>query len=329
MKQRTLYFDVIRILSCIMIVFMHAQKDGVCTPGWLLAGSGYVEAAGIGLFFMISGALTLQSKSDRGGDLCVFPFLKHRICKIAVPLLAWYTIYSLTSYLEYECTGRGVLWFLWTIGGLYLLSPILIRWLHSANNKEIQFYLSIWVVSLLYPLINLFLSVSTTDTSWIYYFHGYVGYFVLGYYLCHRVNSLSHIAMIFLCVAFVLVSMAAPLLVLFLHVEVDFYQFFWYLSLPVVLQCVVWFLGIKRLEPWLQSWNDKIKNDLQWVSSQTFGIYLVHILIMRGWLWKTAWMQSLTSVTHMVVCAIITFCLAMCLTALIRKVPYLRMIVGG
>lgn len=328
MKQRTLYFDVIRILSCLMIVFMHAQKDGLDVPGWLLAGSGYMEAAGIGLFFMISGALVLNGKIENE-DKGVFHFLRHRLRKMCIPLFAWFLIYSLTQSCGYESTGKGVLWFLWTIGGLYLLSPILIRWLNSAGNREVTLYLCIWAVSLLYPVINLILPVSPEDTSWVYYFHGYIGYFILGYFLCHRVKTLSRQQTVTLGIAFVLISISAPLAVLFLHLEIDFYTFFWYLSLPVVLQCVMWFLCIKKIEPWLQSLGEKSKNAIQWVSAQTFGIYLMHILVMRGWLWKTEFVQSLDGVTHMVVCALITFILAMCITAALRKVPYLRMVVGG
>ncbi len=307
---------------------MHAQKDGVGTPGWLLAGSGYIEAAGIGLFFMISGALVLNGKIE-GEVKGVFHFLWHRLKKVCIPLLTWYLIYSYTQSIGYEYTGRGVLWFLWTIGGLYLLSPILIRWLKFASNKEVMLYLCLWAISLLYPIATLILPVSTSETSWIYYFHGYVGYFVLGYFLCHRVKSLMGGAKFLLAISFFVFSICAPMAVLFLHIKLDFYTFFWYLSLPVVLQCVMWFLCIKKMEPWLQSLNEKSKKAIQWISSQTFGIYLMHILIMRGWLWKTELIQSLSSVTHMVVCAVLTFVLAMCVTAVLRKVPYLRMLIGG
>lgn len=325
MKPRTLYFDILRILSCIMIVFMHAQKGDVGTPGWLLAGSGYVEAAGIGLFFMISGALVLDQKADFDTWL----FLRKRIKKILIPLLFWYAIYTITQYIDYEYTGRGVLWFLWTIGGLYLLSPVLIRWLQKASDKEILYYLSLWVVSLLFPAFNWFMDVSVSVDSWIYYFSGYVGYYVLGYYLGHRVSCLTGITKLLIGILFLLASVVAPLAVLFLHIDIDFYEFFWYLSLPVVLQCVLWFLSCKATENRLQNCSLKCKSIIQWIASQTFGIYLTHILIMRGWLWKTEWIQSFHSAAHLIVCAFITFCLAMCFTAVLRKVPYVRMIVGG
>ncbi len=59
MKQRILYLDLLRIIACVMIVFMHSQRAGMGIPGWFLSGSSYITAAGIGLFFMISGALIL------------------------------------------------------------------------------------------------------------------------------------------------------------------------------------------------------------------------------------------------------------------------------
>lgn len=49
-----------------MIVFMHSQRAGMDVPGWFLSGSSYITAAGIGLFFMISGALILGKAETDG-----------------------------------------------------------------------------------------------------------------------------------------------------------------------------------------------------------------------------------------------------------------------
>ena len=54
MNQRILYLDLLRIIACVMIVFMHSQRPGMGIPAWFLSGSSYVTAAGIGLFFQFS-----------------------------------------------------------------------------------------------------------------------------------------------------------------------------------------------------------------------------------------------------------------------------------
>ena len=85
MKQRILYLDLLRIIACVMIVFMHSQRPGMGIPAWFLSGSSYLTAPGIGLFFMISGALILGKAKNlaEGKELDIFSFLKHRLLKIA------------------------------------------------------------------------------------------------------------------------------------------------------------------------------------------------------------------------------------------------------
>lgn len=189
--KRILYLDILRIIACVMVVLMHSQRPGMGIPDWFLSGSSYITAAGIGLFFMISGALILGKAKTlaEGKELDTFTFLKHRLLKIIVPLAFWSMLYWSLSYID--ASGLGVMWVLWTIGGLYLLSPILLRWLQHASLREVELYLGVWAISLLYPFMKLVTPLDEGDSSWIYYFHGYVGYFILGYYL--SIAPLEHL----------------------------------------------------------------------------------------------------------------------------------------
>lgn len=53
---RDISLDIIRVIAICMIVFMHSPIPG-SAPGFILSGLSYITAAGIGLFFMVSGAL--------------------------------------------------------------------------------------------------------------------------------------------------------------------------------------------------------------------------------------------------------------------------------
>lgn len=329
MKQRILYLDLLRIIACVMIVFMHSQRPGMGIPAWFLSGSSYVTAAGIGLFFMISGALILGKAKTlaEGNELDTFSFLKHRLLKIVIPLAFWSLLYwSLSSI---ESSGLGVMWFLWTIGGLYLLSPIILRWLQHASLREVEMYLGVWSITLLYPFLKLIAPLNEGDTSWIYYFHGYVGYFILGYYLSvSPIERLRKYRWIF-ATLFLLFTLIAPCAVLFVGFEVDFYSLFWYLSLPVVLQCIAWFVGFRSLEPLFSSHLCTYMSQVAKLSVMTFGIYLSHILIMRFGLWDMPFLSELSGIPHLILCALITLPSACLLTWMVGKMPGGKWIVGG
>lgn len=329
MKQRILYLDFLRIIACVMIVFMHSQRSNMNIPGWFLSGSSYITAAGIGLFFMISGALILgKAKTlSEGKELESFSFLKHRLVKIVVPLLFWSLLYSLLSHID--ASGLGVMWFLWTIGGLYLLSPILLRWLQHASLREVELYLGIWIISLLYPFIKLFMPIGEGDTSWIYYFHGYVGYFILGHYLFSvPMERIRKVRWVLLLLIF-LFSLCAPCIVLLSGIEVDFYALFWYLGLPVALQCVAWFLGFRVLEGKLSSMVAPHTSKITKISALTFGIYLSHILVLRIGLWNVSILSEISGIPYMIVTALATILLSGLLTKLIYLIPGGKLIVGN
>ena len=190
-------------------------------------------------------------------------------------------------------TELGILWFMYCLAGMYLLTPILSRWLVLAKVKEIEFYLLLWLMTLCVPFVKLFTSVNESDTSWLYYFHGYVGYYVLGFYLQNYMERRISMRRKFMfSFVFVCISVILPIMLLMLNVEVDFYSLFWYLSVTVALQCVVWWSVVKRLMREIP----KLPSFVIQLSKLSFGIYLVHILVMRNVLWQTAWMQEMNGI---------------------------------
>ena len=98
MKNRDLALDIIRVLACVMVVFMHAPLPSAQVNGMFLSSLSYFTAPCIGLFFMVSGALLLpppilQSKEDN-----IYGFLKKRLGKVSGPTLVWTLVYLLARY---------------------------------------------------------------------------------------------------------------------------------------------------------------------------------------------------------------------------------------
>lgn len=319
-QNRSIHYDLLRIIACIMVIIMHSPIPHAGWYGPFLSGLSFFCAPSIGLFIMISGALLLNKPDQVAFDTRTF--LSKRFGKILWPTLFWYSLGYLLRYCGIRNAEYGVLWFMFTLSGLYLLTPILFRWVHVASKKEVEFCLILWGISLCYPFLKLFFKMNQGTSSWIYYFHGYVGYFVLGYYLAKYQVKRSFIVGSF--VLFALISIAFPIFSLLLGLKVKFYSLFWYLSLSVVLQCLVWWISIRKVYHFFEPWRSAI----EFLSRYSFGIYLVHILVMRNFLWKISWIQSLSGYLQIIVCVFLTFVISLIICWGISKLRVGKYIIG-
>lgn len=229
-----------------MVVFMHSPMPSENANGVFLSTLSYFTTPCIGLHFMVSGALLLPVKTD------YFTFIRKRFSKIAVSTVIWSLIYivlrlyrseseinilqSVTS-IPFSPQGDGMLCFMSTLSGLYLLAPILNAWLDMAEKRALQLLLGLWTITLCYPLIDGWVMINESTTGILYYFTRYSGYFVLGFYLKKYPDSLS-------LALSVLTAVNGVMLLLLLkryEIEFDFYQLFWYLSIFIVsLAVVIW-----------------------------------------------------------------------------------------
>ena len=138
-SKRDFLLDVIRLVACCMIMLMHSPMSGLNTSGIILCGISYLTTPGIGLFFMVSGALLL--KRNVGCSFDTRGFLRKRFTKILIPLILGSFVGWGLGQCGVENTKLGILWFMYSLAGMYLLTPILSQWLSIAHVKEIEFYL--------------------------------------------------------------------------------------------------------------------------------------------------------------------------------------------
>ena len=147
-----------------------------------------------------------------------------------------------------------------------------------SSRRQQRGYLIFWLCTLCLPWVKSVLSIEEGAGSIFYYFSGYVGYYLLGYYL-HQHSSKQFR---FFFVAF-LGAWLVPALIKLANIQVDFYEMFWYLSIFAVAQCVFW-MKISQTGP-LKRWLTKHQKNFARIAQLSFGIYLVHwgfILILRN-----------------------------------------------
>lgn len=335
-KRRNTTLDYTRIVACIMVVAMHCPPPPTTNyssiDSYILSTISYLTTPCIGLFFMISGALLLPAQVNSYKK-----FFKHRFKRIVIPTLFWSMVYMSYNYLSqgielesiaYDMISlpfsarEGVLWYVYTLIGIYLLIPIISPWFLKSTNKQIIFYLVLWSITLSYPYLLEFLDITEGDTGILYYFSGYFGYFLLGAFFNKRYPNIK---MPLLAVAVIIFCIAIPIPLKLLSIPVDFYNMFWYLSLPVAVMTAGWFILFRSLPS--PSVHSRLNNILSYISSLTFGIYLSHILF-RKIIFSSGILSNLPLIPAIIISFFILLVGSFLLCAGIKKLPFGKYIIG-
>lgn len=222
----------------------------------------------------------------------------------------------------FSAQGHGILWFLYTLAGIYLLVPILSPWWHNASKREIELYLGIWLLTTCYPYLRYIWDIPANETNMFYYFGGYGGYFMLGGYLHKYGKQVNKLTVVCGCVLF---SLLPPLIAMRMNGNVDF-SLFWNLSISVVMMCICWFIAIQRVS--YPTLSNRLMAWISDISSMSFGIYLIHIFIMRYFLWKMPFVHPLPYIAQIPVVAVLTFVLSYWAVKMISKTAWSKYIIG-
>ena len=331
LAHRSASLDILRVLACAMVVAMHSPMPSAYAQGSFLVVLSYLTAPCIGLFFMVSGALLLPVR----GEMTVF--LRRRLERILVPVLLWTLIYVCLKLwfsedeidiartffsVPFSPQGNGVLWFMYALTGLYLIAPVISPWLERCRERDIRLVLLLWTVTLLWPLLENRIDIRQDNTGMLYYFSGYGGYFLLGYYMRRWPGALPGKFLWPVAV----VALLAPFVYRTCGFECDFYRVFWYLSVFVAVMAAGVFKGVTALCRLTRVRESALAAQL---SECTFGIYLCHILVMRYVLWKVPFIAGMQSyIDQTLTVFVLTLILSWALTWAMSWLPYSSWIIG-
>lgn len=215
LSGRQSYMDVIRIVACVLVIFVHisAIDWNICMQAghrWaVLNVINSLGMSGVPLFLMISGALFLREESELS-----FKYVWKKILTIFIAYIGCLVVYNIFPFLRGALSwdlytiknhfidnvlyGGGVyhLWFLPILMVLYALSPMLKSGFVSKKNCE--YYLVLYAVfGLILPLILRYdFGARSYVESFQYRFGIYgltelLGYFIAGHYLHDFAGRLS------------------------------------------------------------------------------------------------------------------------------------------
>ena len=332
---RNISMDLLRILACILVVCYHARgmkTEHTSTAIVHTIDSITVFAAfffgrlGVPLFLLISGYFSFPK------DLETFTFLRKRLSRIVPPFLFWLLLTTLIvggtkEFGHNLCTLKcaGHLWYIYTLIGLLFIIPLVNPFLQQASKKEIVLYLAIWGLTLVfngnyfesllvYKLDNYGMSSSNIFHAFIA-FYGYFGYyFLLGFVASkHKFHIHTPFALIVLAVVLWLGSAFIC--------KIEIHAAWFYLSLPVVMMSFAVFILFNRFK--IGQSNVKWEGAIVKISNLTFGVYLVHGLVLH--LMKQ---MSLIHFTNNLFTGLLAFTVSYIIVWSISFLPFKKWLIG-
>ena len=217
-KTKQVYFEIIRIVACFLVIYNHLPGFHIYVWDPTLMGikqaiymfSSIISKVSVPFFFMVSGALLLGRKET------MQQILKKRVSRILIVMvISEFVMYYLSNYVYY-CNEepytfsfitflRGVIgceiyavpyWYLYTYLGFLLCLPFLQRAAERISRFEFWFLVFFMFLRTTFePILNLFLSLADQDPVWL---SGYLSFPfametaiffpLMGYYLDHCVD---------------------------------------------------------------------------------------------------------------------------------------------
>jgi surface polysaccharide O-acyltransferase-like enzyme len=343
--------DILRVLASYLVIQVHAGEFFyISSTGTVLSGDGpfwvgllnSLCRTAVPLFVMISGYFLLPIQED------MTPFFKKRFTRVVLPFVIWCALYAIYGVLRGQSTWAaavtnilhipvnygtevGHLWYVYMLIGLYLFAPIISPWLATANRKGLEFYLGIWALTLCLPYIHLVFPAVLGECHWnrtplLYYFSGFLGYMLLAVYIKKYMSDQSsrHIPIALLLIIIGYGITAGGFLSRLNATTIPDIELTWgFESINVAMMSMGIFLLMHKITAH-ESVAMRVVGD---VSKLSYGIYLVHIMLLNFYyelvnpMINTIWLK-------IPVIAILTFISAYLMVKLLSFLPKSKYIVG-
>lgn len=326
-KNHIAWIDILCIAACFLVIVSHScdpfvgQFDNNRYEFLTGAFIGSFVRPCVPLFVMISGVLLLPVNMD------MKTFYTKRTKRIAIPFIFWSLLMPILYFLYFasgiETISPSIaedihtlpmtlqklytfifnfnydttpLWYVYMLIGLYLFIPILRGWLKQASKTDIKWFLSIWIISMCLPYLQMLAPLLGYNGNYgnmgllgvcdwnpygmLYYFSGFLGYLVLAYYLVHHPlnwnwkRTLS-IAIPLFMIGYAITAGGFIITQKYFPGSYANLEIIWYFSgINVFLMTAAIFIVMQKI---------KVKPSpfLNKVAALTFGIYLCHFIFVQ------------------------------------------------
>lgn len=339
-NNKVLYYSTLNILACLAVVFLHVNRcfwEGPKGAAWFSAN--LIETLfywAVPVFFMLSGA-TLMDYRQRMGTR---EYARRRVVHTVVPYVIWSLIATALVMLRGQAISwqdivsnllspefMNVYWFFIPLFGIYLSIPVV-----SAIKSRERLFNYLIAVSLalqsIAPLACTLLGLQYDSAVIPVGASGYIVYVLIGYQLANHELSPKKRTIIYAC------GVIGWLMQVFGTLAVSSPESgvmrIWkgYTNIPAVMQAIAVFVLVKYADKLIRpKLSDHVSGAVFSLAKVTFGVYLMHfywVIYFPGWL-----AIDTHSIIWRLVGPFVIFAISGAITALIRKIPILRLTVGG
>lgn len=344
-SKRNHLLDIARIVAILSVVMTHCSTNFV--SGYNPSMSEFVfgnlfnsiSRIGVPLFLMISGALFLDEKNKA----TIKSMISKNVKNLAIITIVWAFIYAIANDVVFPIfkgeavdiksvftailNGHYHMWYLYMIIGLYIITPFFKKFVYKENKEMVLFFIFVsFVVQFLLPIIDK-LCIRYLDLNfigcWIEKFHldffgGYITYFLVGWYIVHiRIPQKPLKYTIYLLG---LLSLAT--IIFYVQYTGDYQYAYHNLGAPVFLFSTSVFLALNNIKITLK---EKTVQKLEKISKLTFGVYIIHALILD--IFCTLLPYSQYCILYILLLFVLVVCSSFIFSYVISKIPFIKKII--
>lgn len=214
------------------------------------------------------------------------------------------------------------------MAGLYLFAPFISPWLYQASKRQVELFLSLWGINMTLPWVLFFFPELTHTFNvngnyyWtLSYFGGFLGYWLLGYYLQkYPIKIGLNIKWILLACG----TVAYPITILVIKIiGSDTSALLDNLQIGSALLVAFLYTVMQNIRL-----HERLQHIVTNIAKYSFCIYLTHIYIARDLYWGLFNGSSIHIFPRTCIIAILTLITGYLLTYLLTFIPKGKFITG-
>ena len=343
--ERIAYADYLRVIGILGVMAVHLcgyylSQTPLFSNLWYQGAVFFsITRSGVLLFILVSGMLLLNRSQSIDN-------LPHRIKRVMIPFIFWlfmfflklvyvdHTIFvtSLTDFVYKfidSVLNPGIVsiefWYIYMIIGFYLALPVLYKWISNADDREIEYFLILWFVILVLNYFNTHIML----LEYVNLFSGYLGFFVLGYYLDKHNSKYTNSFTIGLILFIIgtLMLLFSILIPTWTNGQLNMdYTGYLNLAPSSVFKATGMFLMLKNLnfERLFASRTSSVNHFMMKFSEVTYGLYLTHLLIPLNHVWSV----NRSPFIEIPLCIVIIIIVSSIVLNIMNRIPVLRNFTG-
>lgn len=347
-KKYNVCFDVLTIISCLMVVFFHMNRivyQYSDTVSWKISvAERCIVYSAIPIFFMLSGAKLLGYRSRYSTK----EYIKKRLLRVGIPFLFW-NAFSVIFYIAFgiqpavnsgkdfismffNAEFQSAYWFFYSLFAVYAAIPVLSLILQAKNHRKYLWYIvavSFTCNWILMPLCKI-AGIRYNEHILMPVCGGYLMYAVLGYLL--STQQLRGFQRWVLYIAAIFSGIFAFSYTVISSAEIGQTNtfLFSYNHFPSALTGAAIFVLVKHLfdKPLQHSrlqQGGKCTQLIRTVSGCCMGVWLTHNFVIQAFASLTD--LSISSYLWRFILPFIVFFLCLAGTYLAKKIPIIKHIV--